>query len=77
MSDGIVIYGVPNDDNNDRVRRTVVRLTGVNVSIVFCPPSVRDLYRMPFIEDEGGGRHFGVDGIDQYVTRRLAGQGVC
>ena len=76
MSEGIVIYAVPDDVNNDHVQRRVGMLPGVSVHTVMCPPSVRDLYRVPFLTDEDGGRHFGVEGIERFVARRLKAQGV-
>ena len=76
MNGGIVIYGVPDDPNNDRVRGRLRELRGVSVSEVVCPPSVRELYRMPFIRDENGGRHFGVEGIEGFVRRRLEAEAV-
>lgn len=77
MNEGIVIYGVPHDPNNDRAHQAIRKLTGVSISVVACPPSVRDLYRVPFITDEKGTRHFGIEGIERFVSRRLDAQGVC
>ena len=74
MNGGIVIYGIPNDPQNERARQAVQRLHGVSVNQVVCPPSVRDLYRLPFVKDENGGRYFGVEEIERFVTERLAVQ---
>ncbi len=71
MNGSIVIYGVPDDPNNDRAHQAIQRLTGVSVNVVVCPPSVRELYRVPFITDERGGRHFGVQGIERFVSEQL------
>jgi hypothetical protein len=72
MNEGIVIYCVPDDSNNESVFQRVRELPGVEIRIVVCPPSVRDLYRVPFVADERGARHFGIDGIEGFVNRRLA-----
>lgn len=74
MNESVVIYGVPDDANNERVRVKLGTLRGVNVRIVVCPPSVRELYRVPFMEDGTGARHFGMAGIERFVSRRLAAQ---
>ena len=74
MNGGIVIYGVPNDANNHVVQEKIRALRGVSVSVVVCPPSVCELYRVPFVQDEDGGRHFGMEGIERFVTRRLEAQ---
>lgn len=66
-----MIYGVPDDVNNDRMQKKVVNLLKVDVRVVVCPPSVRELYRMPFLTDEDGGRHFGVAGIERFISRQL------
>lgn len=76
MNGGIVIYGVPDDPNNDRAHQAISKLMGVSVHMVACPPSVRELYRVPFITDEKGGRHFGVEVIERFVDKRLQAQGV-
>lgn len=74
MSGYIVIYGVPDDPQNELARQAIQRLTGIRLNEVVCPPSVRDLYRVPFISDESGGRHFGVEGIESFVSKRLDAQ---
>ena len=74
MKSSIVIYGVPNDANNERVTVRVRQLQNVQVRIVVCPPSTRELYRVPFLEDEQGARHFGVEGIERFVDERLQAQ---
>ena len=72
MSEEIVVYCVPDDPGNESVFQRVRGLPGVDVRVVVCPPSVRELYRMPFLADGRGARHFGVDGIEGFVARRLA-----
>lgn len=72
MNEGIVIYCVPDDSNNESVFQRVRELPGVEIRIVVCPPSVRELYRVPFVTDERGARHFGIDGIEGFVHGRLA-----
>lgn len=67
----IIVYGVPNDPNNEKVCDRVKSIPGVRVKVVECPPSVRDLYRMPIVQDEAGGRHFGLEGVERFVTERL------
>ena len=75
MSEEITVYCVPNDTNNKSVFRRVRELPGVEVRTVVCPPSARELYRMPFLADGRGARHFGADGIEEFVGRRLAAAG--
>lgn len=74
MNGVIVIYGAPNDPDNERARGAVRKLDGVLVTQVLCPASVRDLYRLPFIKDESGERYFGVEEIERFVDRRLAAE---
>lgn len=68
---GIYIYSIPDDPHNERARHALQRLSGVGISEVVCPPSVRDLYRVPFVRDENGGRYFGVEEIERFVDKRL------
>lgn len=74
MNEGIVIYGVPDDPNNDRANQAINKLTSVSVDWVICPRSVSDLYRVPFLTDEKGGRHFGVEEIERFVSKRREAQ---
>jgi hypothetical protein len=71
MDEEITIYCVPDDHNNESIFQRVREL-GVGTKVVVCPPSARELYRMPFVADERGARHFGADGIEGFVSRRLA-----
>jgi len=71
MNGEITIHCVPDDHNNETVFQRVREL-GVGTRIVVCPPSARELYRMPFVVDERGARYFGADGIEGFVSSRLA-----
>lgn len=69
--ENIVVYLIPDDPNNDRVQKELGKLSDVKISEIICPPGVRDLYRMPFITDGKGGRHFGVEGVDRFVRNKI------
>lgn len=74
MNGVIVIYGTPDDPENDVARDALGKLTGVTLREVICPRSASDLYRLPFVKDENGGRHFGVPEIERFVHGRLSAQ---
>lgn len=65
---GRILFVTPGHGDNDDAREAL-RHAGPFDTVV-CPPSVEDLYRMPFVREPDGGRHFGLEGI-----RRLAGRG--
>lgn len=71
MSKEIVIYGVPDDADNKRAIEQVKILSGVTARFIMCPPSVRELYRVPFLIDKDSGRHFGMESIKKFVDELL------
>lgn len=74
MDKCIKFYYVPNNPINDDARRSLSLLVGLDIRETICPPSTVDFYHMPFIVEESGERHFGIEGIKRFVSKRLNGE---
>ena len=62
---------VPEDENTEIAQQLLAQLEGVEVKVKICPPGVRERIPVPFVRDETGYKHFGVDEIEAFVNRRL------
>lgn len=71
MNGVIVIYETLNDPENDVALKALKKLRDITVREVICPCFVKDLYRLPFIQDENDGRYFGAIDIERFVQGRL------
>lgn len=63
------MYGIPGDGDNHLAWELLEGLVEVDIRMVVCPPSAKDLYRMPFINDELAGRYFGLESIRRFAAR--------
>lgn len=63
------VWAIDDDPVNQVVYDLLTETLGVKVFWLLCPPGLRDFYRMPFVEDATGRRHFGVDDIRTWVER--------
>jgi len=65
----ITMYCIPNDSNNLIAEEMIKNIPDTQIKFIICPLFTKDLYRMPFISDEKGGRWFGITDIKEFIKR--------
>ena len=70
MEKSIKLFGIPNDQYTNKARDEINQL-GVVVEEFYCPPSTQEWYQLPFIKDECGKKHYGIQSIKHFVGQRL------
>lgn len=73
MSERIRLILSSASDDNARAYDSLSRLPDVNIVSVHGGAGLEKYIPMPFIEDQKGYRHFGLSGIDQFVSRASNG----
>src|SRR5438128_855810 len=70
----IRLFEIPGDQNNALALAYLEGIEGAMISEVICPPSLNEFCLMPFIRVEGTGRFSGLDEIQYFASRKLAGE---
>jgi len=70
MDSTITFFFVADEETSSQARNEIQKLRNVRVVEMHCPPSIREFYRVPFLRDESGSRHFGLEGIRHFVLSR-------
>ncbi|HBB65458.1 MAG TPA: hypothetical protein DCZ84_02385 [Candidatus Vogelbacteria bacterium] len=63
---------IPDDQENTEIAQELLaKLKGVDVNVHILPPGVKERVPTPFVRDETGYKHFGIEGINHFVQKRL------
>ena len=68
----IILFGIENDPDTENAETELLRLNGAGFAKVMCPPLVRELYVVPFVEDEIGEAYYGLSSIKSFVNARMS-----
>ena len=74
MTQELFLWIIPESnrkEENQRANELLQKLPNTTVRIVVCPPSVEEMYDLPFTRDEQGGGIFGVEEIESFVHTKL------
>jgi len=66
------LVAAPDDQDTKIAQESLAKLKGVvDVQVYVCPPGVCERTIVPFVKDENGRKHSGIDGINAFVKQRL------
>ncbi len=60
---------VTSDDPSVIAVVEILKGARIPVTVTLCPPSSKNMYRMPFLQDAIKGRFFGYESIGSYIAR--------
>jgi len=65
----VVLVTTEDEMANEELISQLRHLSGLDLQITFCSPTVAEWYRCPFVRDSSGATFFGPEGIQFFVDR--------